>query len=60
MDRTVTTPPPGDSLSLGLARFIEGLSMDERESLIGMLKDSNTFLAEDMTDVMAILQDLGV
>ena len=60
MDRMMTTPPPGHSLSPGLSRFIEGLSMDERESLLGMLKDSNTFLAEDMTDVMAILQDLGV
>lgn len=60
MDRTMTAPPTGDSVSPGLARFIEGLSMDERENLLGMLKDTNTFLAEDMTDVMAILQDLGV
>ena len=60
MDRMMTANPPGDGLSPGLARFIDGLNADERESLLGMLKDSNTFLAEDMTDVMAILQDLGV
>lgn len=60
MDRMMTEPPPGDGVSPGLARFIEGLSTDERENLLGVLKDSNTFLAEDMNDVMAILQDLGV
>ena len=51
MDRMMTANPPGDGLSPGLARFIDGLNADERASLLGMLKDSNTFLAEDMACV---------
>ena len=42
----------------GMARFIDGLSPDDRDNLIGVLRDSRTFLAEDLTDVIAILRSL--
>jgi hypothetical protein len=45
-------------LSAGLARFLDRLSVEEREGLAGFLQDRRTFLAEDMTDVLAILRQL--
>ena len=47
-----------DGVSEGMASFIAGLSHDDRESLLGVLRDSRTFLAEDLTDVLAILRSL--
>jgi len=47
-----------EGMSEGLARFIAGLTPDERDGLLGVLRDSRTYLAEDLTDVMAILQSL--
>jgi hypothetical protein len=34
------------------------LGPDERNELAAALREPNTFLAEDMTDVLAILQSL--
>ena len=47
-----------DGVSTDMARFLDGLSPEERESLLEVLKDSRTYLAEDMNDVIAILQDI--
>lgn len=49
-----------EGLSAGLARFLEGLSPEEREGLSGALQDQRTFLAEDLADVMAILRQLDI
>lgn len=46
----------GDGVSPDMARFLASLTPDERESLLGVLRDPRTYLAEDMTDVIAILQ----
>ena len=40
------------------AKFLNNLSPQEKESLIGVLKDPSTYLAEDMNDVLAILNQL--
>ena len=45
-----------EGISPEMARFLAGLSVEERENLLGVLRDPQTFLAEDMTDVIAILQ----
>lgn len=47
-----------DRVSPGLARFIERLSQEDKESLVGILREPMTFIAEDMTDVLAILRQL--
>ncbi len=47
-----------DRVSPGLARFIERLSQEEKECLVGILRQPKTFIAEDMTDVLAILRQL--
>ena len=47
-----------DRVSPGLARFIESLSQEDKESLVGILREPKTFIAEDMTDVLAILRQL--
>lgn len=47
-----------EGVSEGMAQFIAGLSPDDRDNLLGVLRDSRTFLAEDLTDVIAILQTL--
>jgi hypothetical protein len=47
-----------EGVSEGMAKFIAGLSPDDRDSLLGVLRDSRTYLAEDMTDVIAILRTL--
>jgi hypothetical protein len=48
-----------DEVSLGLADFFDALSAEDRASLVGILRDTNTYLAEDMNDVMAILDELN-
>jgi hypothetical protein len=47
-----------DGVSPELARFLNSLTADERASLVEVLRDPRTFLAEDMTDVLAILNDI--
>ena len=47
-----------DSVSPGFSRFMNGLSEEERKDLKFVLRDSNTFLAEDMDDVLAILNQI--
>jgi hypothetical protein len=47
-----------DGMSQAMADFINRLSPEEKESLLDVLRDSRTYLAEDMTDVIAILKDI--
>jgi hypothetical protein len=47
-----------DRVSPGLARFIESLSQEDKECLVGILREPKTFIAEDMMDVLAILRQL--
>jgi len=47
-----------DGVSKEFAQFLNNLSSEEKEGLIGVLKDPSTFLAEDMNDVLAILAQL--
>ena len=47
-----------DSVSLGFSRFMNRLSEEERKDLKVVLRDSNPFLAEDMDDVFAILNQI--
>jgi len=47
-----------DRVSPGLANFINGLSQEDRECLVGVLREPKTFIAEDMMDVLAILRQL--
>jgi hypothetical protein len=54
----ITQNPPADRLSRGLTEFFDSLSAEDRASLVGILRDTNTYLAEDMSDVMSILQAL--
>jgi hypothetical protein len=49
-----------DGVSTELARYLDGLSPEEREGLSGVLRDPRTFLAEDMDDVLAILRQLDI
>lgn len=45
-----------DGISPDMARFLANLTTEERETLLGVLRDPQTYLAEDMTDVIAILK----
>ena len=47
-----------DRASTGFIDFMNALGPDERRELTAALRELNTFLAEDMTDVLAILQTL--
>lgn len=47
-----------EGVSEGMARFIAELAPEERDGLLGVLRDSRTFLAEDLDDVLAILRTL--
>lgn len=49
---------PKDRVSTDLAKFIEGLSAEDKECLVGILREPKTYLAEDMMDVLAILRQL--
>lgn len=44
--------------STGFIEFMNTLGPVEREELIAALREPNTYLAEDMDDVLAILQTL--
>jgi hypothetical protein len=47
-----------DGMSQTLVDFINRLSPEEKEGLLDVLKDSRTYLAEDMDDVIAILKEM--
>ena len=47
-----------DEMSQAMVDFINRLSPEDNEGLLHVLQDSRTFLAEDMTDVIAILDNL--
>lgn len=47
-----------DGVSPKLQRFLDSLSGEERETLVALLREPRTYLAEDMMDVLAILQGL--
>ncbi len=48
-----------DVVASKLKRFLDELSVAERNSLVELLREPRTYIAEDMTDVLAILQGLG-
>ena len=47
-----------DGMSPAMTEFINRLSPEEKEGLLDILRDSRTYLAEDMEDVIAILKDI--
>jgi hypothetical protein len=47
-----------DAVSLSLQRFLDQLSGPDRETLVALLREPSTYLAEDMADVLAILEGL--
>jgi hypothetical protein len=47
-----------DRASTGFIDFMNALGPEERKELAAALREPNTFLAEDMNDVLAILQTL--
>ncbi len=47
-----------DRASTGFVEFMNSLPEQERQDLAAALREPNTFLAEDMDDVIAILQTL--
>ncbi len=47
-----------DRASTGFIEFMNALGPEERKELAAALREPNTFLAEDMNDVLAILQTL--
>ena len=47
-----------DRPSTGFIDFMNALGPEERKELTAALREPNTFLAEDMNDVLAILQTL--
>ena len=47
-----------DEMSQAMMDFINRLSPEEKEGLLDVLRDSRTYLAEDMDDVIAILKEL--
>lgn len=48
-----------DGMSQAMADFINRLSPEEKEGLLEVLRDSRTYLAEDMDDVVAILKQMN-
>ncbi len=47
-----------EGISPVMAEFMNRLSPEEKEGLLDVLRDSRTYLAEDMTDVIAILKNI--
>jgi hypothetical protein len=47
-----------DRASTGFIDFMNALGPEERKELTAALREPNTFLAEDMNDVLAILKTL--
>jgi hypothetical protein len=48
-----------DGISQNLAKFMDGLNPKEKEELVTALRDSKFYLAENIDDVLAILNGLG-
>ena len=48
-----------DGMSQAMADFINRLSPEDQEGLLDVLRDSRTYLAEDMDDVIAILKEIN-
>lgn len=49
----------GDRVSTGLTEVLDTLGPTEKEELAALLRQPNTFLAEDMDDLVAILSGLN-
>ena len=47
-----------DGVSTRLMRFIDGLSLREREVLADALRDPRTYIAEDLDDLLVIVRQL--
>lgn len=47
-----------EGVSSELARVLNALGPEERKELTELLRQPNTFLAEDMDDLIAIIQGL--
>ena len=47
-----------DRVSTGLMRFLDSLTPAEREQFREVMRQPNTFLAEDITDLLASLDGL--
>jgi hypothetical protein len=47
-----------EGVSPGLTQFLDRLSPEERTSLADLLRQPRTYLAEDISDVLAILRSL--
>lgn len=47
-----------DRVSTGLMRFLDTLTPAEREQFCEIMRQPNTYLAEDITDLLAILDGL--
>lgn len=48
-----------DRVSPGLMRFLESLTPAERDQFRDIMRQPNTYLAEDMVDLLAILDGLN-
>ena len=48
-----------DGVSTEFSQFFDKLTSEQREGLATVLRDSRTYLAEDMDDVIAILRQLN-
>jgi hypothetical protein len=48
-----------DRVSSGLMRFLDSLTPDERAQFAEVMRQPNTFLAEDITDLLVILDGLN-
>lgn len=48
-----------DKASTGLMRFLDTLTPDERAQFAEVMRQPNTFLAEDITDLLVILDGLN-
>jgi hypothetical protein len=47
-----------DRVSEGLMRFLESLTPEELERFKAVMREPNTYLAENLTDLLAILETL--
>lgn len=50
---------PTDRVSADLTRILNAMSPTERAELTALLRQPNTYLAEDLDDLVAILQDIA-
>jgi hypothetical protein len=47
-----------EGVSTGLADFFARLSPEERKDLVALLREPQTYIAEDMGEVLAILREV--